>query len=104
MSSTGKACTTCCQSVHPMGIRNLVMFVQGCVCGSGAPCDMACSGGYCMSGTGMPGDPCDVCIQGTIATADGGMGVCYNAVSSGCMGDMECSAYVACIGGCPTTQ
>jgi hypothetical protein len=101
MSSSGMACVMCCQSGHPMGIKNLVMYVQGCVCGNNGVCAMDCANEYCMNGSGMPGDACDTCIQSSVATADGGMGACYNAVSGGCMGDTECTAYVGCIGGCP---
>jgi hypothetical protein len=103
MNASGKACVTCCQGVHQTGIQALVMFVQGCVCGNSGVCQSECASEYCMNGNGTPGDACDVCIQGSIVTADGGMGACYPAVANGCSGDAQCSAYVACTGGCPDT-
>jgi hypothetical protein len=99
--STGQACITCCQQIHTPGIQALVRAIQACDCGSSGQCQTQCSAEYCMNGTVMtPGDPCDTCVGNSlvVTTADGGMGAgpCYSQVTTTCMGDTACNAYMAC--------
>jgi hypothetical protein len=56
-----------------------------------------------MNGTvAAGGDACDMCIGSSlVTTADGGTaGPCYNQVISACMGNTDCSAYLACANPC----
>jgi hypothetical protein len=99
--STGRACVSCCQQVHPTGIQALVMQIQSCDCGASGMCQSQCATEYCMSGmVASANDPCDTCIGNSlvITAADGGMsaGPCYQQVFAGCMGNMACNAYLTC--------
>jgi hypothetical protein len=56
---------------------------------------------YCTNGTvSSTGDACDMCIGNSlvVTTADGGMaaGPCYNQVTTACMGNTDCRAYLTC--------
>jgi hypothetical protein len=85
------------------GLTNLVADLQACVCGAG-PCATTCASEYCSNGTiATKGDPCDLCIGNSLVTPDGGMGACYTQVLGACSNNVDCTAYLACANGCPTT-
>ena len=81
---------------HQMGIQNLVMDVQSCVC-NGGPCTNQCASEYCVNGSYTQGDNCSNCIQSAL----GQNGQCLAPVSQECQSDPNCNGYLTCANGCP---
>lgn len=87
-------CATCCENQHFVGQITINGPLMMCVCYPGNVCATECAGSYCQSQQPNDGDPCDLCVRGSIQP-DGG---CYQSVIvQYCDPSPDCTALINCI-------
>ncbi len=99
-AQTSKAqCEQCCLTVHPTGYSVYHTQLVGCACNSPAACATECQTELCNNQPTTSGDACETCITASLTQT----GACYNAVSTACQGDVDCTAlFSTCIPPCET--
>jgi hypothetical protein len=85
-------CGSCCISAHPAGHDSWVNNVRSCECAVTGNCKQECAATFCAAQA--PDSLCDVCLQNDLSS-----GICN--LTGACANETECTAFVACLGGCP---
>lgn len=95
--TTRGACEQCCLKVHPSGYKVYQQELVDCACNSPAACATECANELCASKATTPGDACEQCINGALAST----GACYNGIANACQADTDCTAlFGTCIPPC----
>jgi hypothetical protein len=89
------SCAEACGNQHPQGLQTYNRVSALCLCGVHTACTGSCYESVCTHEE-EPSDACLPCVQTTLAsdgcTRQGHFGLC--------LGDPECSAYIACLEAC----
>lgn len=95
------ACANCCEAGYDFSDR--VSVFEACACGTGGPCQSACSTSVLCGGAGPETAACTNCMN--TALTDGGACVASAAFEAACInagGSNSCRTFAQCLVGCPS--
>lgn len=99
--TTKAQCEQCCLTVHQEGYQVYNSTLTQCACQSPGTCASDCASEACANQPTTQGDACDTCMTNALSSS----GDCYDAVSTACQGDPDCTElFETCIPPCENMQ